>query len=30
MNKRTMNDFKRALLVLVDLEKVLSTGIKSK
>ena len=28
MNKRTMNDFKRVFLVLVDLEKVRNTGIK--
>ena len=30
MNKRTMNDFKRVVLVLVALEKVRSTGIKPK
>ena len=30
MNKRTMNDFRRVFWVLVDLEKVRSTGIKPK
>ena len=30
MNKRTMNDFKRVFLILDDLEKDRSTGIKPK